>query len=116
MLTAEPSTSVVHIVDDDPAVLHSLCALLKGGGRQTRAYPSALELLDGAGTLAEGCVVMDVRMPGMDGAEAQRRLAAIRPDMPVILITGDGDVALAVSCLKAGAIDFQRQAGREEPS
>ena len=105
-MASERSPHTVHIVDDDPAVLHSTAVLFGSLGFQTERYSHASALLDEVGNLAPGCVVMDVRMPGIDGVEGQRRLAGARSDLPVILITGDGDIRLAVRCLQAGAADF----------
>ena len=98
-------------MDDDPAVLHSLCALLKGSGLSTRAYPSAMELIADADAdaLAGGCVVMDVRMPGMDGMAFLKRLMGLDSGLPVIMITGHGDVPMAVEAMRLGAMDFMEK-------
>lgn len=96
----------VYVVDDDPAVRGSLGSLLRIEGYSVRTFPSGEKLLAVLEELDPGCVVMDVRMPGMDGPEVQGSLAQTRPDLTVILITGDGDIPLAVRALKAGAADF----------
>ena len=96
----------IYVVDDDPGVRGALTAMLELEGYAIRAFASGLELLDAATALAGGCVVMDVRMPDMDGPAVQAALMEIRPDLAVILITGDGDIPLAVRALKAGAVDF----------
>lgn len=96
----------VFIVDDDESVRDSLQALLDASGYTTDAYESGVAFLDVAKGLAKGCVLLDVRMPKMDGLEVQVRLRGIRPDIPVVIITGHGDVPMAVKAMKAGAIDF----------
>ncbi len=96
----------VYIVDDDEPIRQALGFLLNTAGLTTRLFGSALEFLEVAETLPAGCVVTDVRMPGMDGIELVRRLKAREVGHGVIVVTGHGDVPLAVSAMKAGAIDF----------
>jgi two-component system response regulator FixJ len=98
--------SVVHIVDDDPAVRDSLSFLLSSSGMTPLIYESALALLDRVGALEPGCIVTDVRMPGMTGLELVVKLKERGLAHPVIVITGHGDVALAVEAMKAGVVDF----------
>ncbi|KQT54392.1 two-component system response regulator [Aureimonas sp. Leaf454] len=100
------SEGVVHVIDDDDDVRHSLVFLLSTAGFAVRAYASALAFLDRLEGLQPGCVVSDVRMPGMSGTDLQRRLTIVAPHLPVVIITGHGDVALAVEAMKAGAVDF----------
>ncbi len=101
-----PDHWVVHVVEDDQPMRDSLVELLEEAGYRARAYASGEELL-ARGTAAEpGCVVSDLRMPGIDGLTLLRRLRAGGCGLPLILITGHGDVAMAVSAMKAGAIDF----------
>jgi two-component system response regulator FixJ len=97
---------VVHIVDDDEAVRGSLALLLESFGHTTATYPSAEALLAVAATLAPGCVIVDVRMPGMDGVALQAELAARGGTYPVIVVTAYADVPLAVRVMKAGAVDL----------
>jgi two-component system response regulator FixJ len=100
------SNAVVHVIDDDEAMRKSLALLLINAGFTVRAYPSAsVFLLEVIGPF-EGCVVTDVRMPGMTGLDLQSHLAARRIAIPVIVMTGHGDVRLAVAAMKAGASDF----------
>lgn len=97
---------IVHIIDDDDAVRDSLSALLEGAGFSVCAYPSAAAFLDGIDKAPGGVVVTDVRMPGMSGLELLQRLRGRRPAVPVIVITGEADVAMAVEALKGGALEF----------
>jgi two-component system, LuxR family, response regulator FixJ len=101
MKTAE----IVHIVDDDPAIRDSLGLLLEASGFDVRTYDSAKAFLVAPRGLS-GCVLMDVRMPEIDGLELQQRLNELGIHLPVIVMTGQGDVPLAVRAMKAGAVDF----------
>ncbi len=98
--------AVVHLIDDDDGVRQSLAFMLTASGYAVRVYESALLFLEALDTLQPGCIVTDVRMPGMDGLALQRELKALNVSMPVIVITGHGDVPLAVQAMKAGAVDF----------
>lgn len=100
------SKGLVHIVDDDDAMRESLAAILEDAGYQVRAYPHAEDFLTLGAATPTGCVVSDVRMPGMDGLTLLRRLRAEQSALPLVLITGHGDVPLAVAAMKAGAVDF----------
>ncbi len=95
----------VHIVDDDPGVRDSLAALLKSNGLLAAKYESGSAFLKAAGAV-HGCVVTDLRMPNLDGIELVRRVRDIGVRLPVIVMTGHGDVPLAVEAMKAGAVDF----------
>ncbi|MCC7414366.1 MAG: response regulator transcription factor [Gammaproteobacteria bacterium] len=97
---------MVYVVDDDEAVRASVSLLLRSVGLEVYSYPSARALLDDALPAACACLVLDVRMPGMSGLELQRELAARRLDLPIVFITGHGDVPMAVAAMKAGAVDF----------
>jgi two-component system response regulator FixJ len=101
-----PGDRVVYIVDDDEAVRESLAALLEAKSYTVRSFALAREFLAAAPTLRPGCLVADIRMPEMDGLELQRRLTELGFNFPLILITGHGDVALAVRAMKGGAVDF----------
>jgi two-component system response regulator FixJ len=96
----------VYIVDDDEAIRGALSFLLNTAGIATHAYGSALEFLLVADQLAPGCIITDVRMPGVDGIELVKRLKQKGLPHPVIVVTGHGDILLAVDAMKAGAIDF----------
>lgn len=98
--------AVIHLIDDDDAVRHSLAFSLSAAGLAIRTHESAIAFLAALPGLQPGCVVSDIRMPGLDGMELLRRLNALRLDWPVIIMTGHGDVRLAVEAMKAGAVDF----------
>lgn len=98
--------TVIHVIDDDAAMRDSLAFLLDVNGFQPEVFESANTFLGKALNNAPACVVSDIRMPGMNGIELVRKLRSERIPCPVILITGHGDVALAVEAMKAGAIDF----------
>ena len=102
----EPSADTVHIVDDAVEVLRSTALLLQTAGYKVATYGSGQALLDALPGAAPGCVLTDVRMPGLSGLELQERLAAARPDLPVIVVTGHGDIAMAVRAMRAGAVHF----------
>jgi len=97
---------VVHIIDDDEAVRQSLAFLLSTAGVAVRVYDSATSFLDALPSLQSGCLITDVRMPDMTGIELLQRLKAKSIDLPVIVITGHGDIPLAVEAMRSGAIDF----------
>jgi two-component system response regulator FixJ len=99
------SGRTIHVVDDDEAMRDSLVVLLEDAGYEARAYASAEELL-ACSALEPGCVVSDIRMPGMDGLALLKKLRAQGDGPPLILITGHGDIPLAVAAMKAGAVDF----------
>ena len=96
----------IYVVDDDEAVRDSLALQFEAAGYAVATFASALEFLKDAPTLPPGCVISDVRMPEIDGIEMQSRLAQMDLNFPVIIMTGHGDVALAVRAMKAGAVDF----------
>jgi two-component system response regulator FixJ len=99
-------TSVVHVIDDDEAVRDSLTFLLNTARLAVRAYDSATTFLSALPNAEPGCIITDVRMPEMSGVDLLRRLKELNVPMPVIVITGHGDIQLAVEAMKIGAIDF----------
>jgi two-component system response regulator FixJ len=105
MPPANPDATVF-IVDDDPAVREGLQALLDAKGFAVECFASAEAFLAAIGAERRGCVIADVRMPGMSGLDLQREMKRRAQDLPIIIITGHGDVPLAVAALKAGAVDF----------
>lgn len=101
-----PDNRIVHIVDDDEAVRQSLAFLLSSTGLAVRLYDSATSFLAGLASVKGGCLITDMRMPDMTGLELLHQLRAKACGLPAIVITGHGDVALAVEAMKAGAVDF----------
>lgn len=97
---------LVHLIDDEDAVRRSASFLLKTSGYDVRAYPSGVAFLKEARHPDHGCILLDVRMPEMDGLEVQRELNERGIALPVIVLTGHGDVVTAVTAMKQGAIDF----------
>jgi two-component system, LuxR family, response regulator FixJ len=102
-MTADPD---VHVIDDDEAVRESIDFLLRTAGLSVRTYDSVTSFLDAAPKIAAGCIITDVRMPGLSGIDLLRRLQEMQIGLPVIVITGHGDVPLAVEAMKCGAVDF----------
>ncbi|MDB5362131.1 MAG: fixJ [Rhodospirillales bacterium] len=100
------SDAVVHLIDDDEGVRQAVAFLLSSAGLAVRVHESAVGFLEVLPTLQPGCIVSDVRMPGMDGLELQRRLKSLGIKLPMIIMTGHADVSLAVEAMKAGAVDF----------
>jgi two-component system response regulator FixJ len=96
----------VFVVDDDAAALDSLVMLLRADGLNPSGFSSAQNFLDSLTPDARGCVISDVRMPGMDGVQLLRMLKSMRCTLPVIVITGHADVTVAVQAMKAGAAEF----------
>lgn len=97
---------VIHVVEDDQPMRDSLVELLEDAGYAVRAYARAEELLARDAAIEPGCIVSDVRMPGIDGLTLLRRLRTNGSTLPLMLITGHGDVSMAVRAMKAGAVDF----------
>lgn len=97
---------LVHLVDDDEAIRRSAGFMLKTSGFRVLSYESGDQLLKSAAALEPGCVLLDIRMPGMDGLEVQQALKERGIGLPVVIMTGHGDVTLAVQAMKAGAVDF----------
>jgi two-component system response regulator FixJ len=98
--------AVVHVVDDDEAMRQSMAFLLRTANLEARTYESALAFLEALPQVKTGCIITDVRMPGMTGIELMKRLRELQVTMPVIVITGHGDIPLAVEAMKGGALDF----------
>lgn len=98
--------TIVHVIDDDDAVRESLAFLLGTAGIDVQTYESAVAFLDVAPEVKLGCVITDVRMPELSGVDLLRRLRELKLGVPVIVITGHGDVPLAVEAMKIGAVDF----------
>lgn len=107
-MSGSPATpdQIVHVVNDDEALRDSLVWMLEANGYAVSAHDSAEAFLDGLSTTMTGCILLDVRMPGMSGLELFEELQRRRCGLPVVFITGHGDVPMAVSALKQGAVDF----------
>ncbi len=101
----EPEATVF-VVDDDPAVIRALAKLVELIGLRVESYLSADEFLEAYYQAGPGCLVLDVRMPGMSGLELQKKMAQTGINLPIIIITGHGDVRMAVQAMKAGAVEF----------
>jgi two-component system response regulator FixJ len=97
---------LVHLVDDEDSIRRSAGFMLKTSGYRVRPFPSGVELLRQARALEPGCILLDIRMPGMDGLEVQQALREAGVALPVIIMTGHGDIGVAVRAMKAGAVDF----------
>jgi FixJ family two-component response regulator len=101
-----PATPIVFVVDDDISVRESLQLLIQCEGWHPETFASAREFLDRPRSLVPSCLVLDVSLPGLNGLDLQKRVAVERPDMPIIFITGYGDVPTTVQAMKAGAVEF----------
>ena len=101
----------IFLVDDDPSVLKALSRVLREEGWRVETFESAEAFLARRDQNAEGCLVLDVTMPGLDGLELQRRLAAAGESLPIVFVTGHGDIPMSVRAIKAGADGFSDQAG-----
>ena len=106
--------AVIYLVDDDEAVRDSLGMLFKSIGFESEAYASALEFLEHFDAGRHACLVADIRMPGLSGLELQQRLNEQRAAIPIIFITGHGDVPMAVNAMKSGAADFLQKPFRDQ--
>jgi len=107
MKTAEQTTEkTIFIVDDDPDLRDALAMLMRAAGLQSEQFASAREFLQRVDAGRVGCLVLDIRMPGMSGIELQAELRKRRITLPIVFLTGHGDVPLAVKAMKAGAADF----------
>jgi two-component system response regulator FixJ len=105
---------IVYIVDDDAAVRRSVSLVIEAAGYRIVPFAAAREFLDRAPALIPSCLILDVRMPGMDGLELLERLAERKLRFPTIVMTGHGDIAVAVRAMKAGAVDFLEKPFSEE--
>ncbi len=104
----------VHIVEDDQAVSEALCDLIESAGLLTRSYSSATEFLSAWNLGMAGCLVLDVRLPGMSGMELQTRLAELESPLPIIIMTAHGDMQMVRKAMKAGAVEFLAKPFQDE--
>ncbi len=100
------TTPIVCILDDDVSVRESLELLIADAGWRPEVFASARDFLDRPRSLTPSCLVLDVSLPDLNGLELQKRIAAERPEMPIIFITGHGDIPMTVQAMKAGALEF----------
>jgi FixJ family two-component response regulator len=106
LLSMAHSIPIVFVVDDDISVRESLELLIQNAGWQPEIFETAYEFLARPQVLVPSCLVLDLSLPGLNGLELQRRLVTDRPDVPIIFITGHGDVPVTVEAMKAGAVEF----------
>jgi FixJ family two-component response regulator len=111
MKQADPK---VFIVDDDAAVRRSIRMLIRTIGIEAEAFASAKEFLDAYDPRQPGCLVLDVRMPGMSGLELQEKLRDMDANLPIIFVTAHGDVPMAVNAMRSGAVDFIQKPFRDQ--
>ena len=107
-------TPIVFVVDDDISVRESLESLIRFAGWHPQTFACAQEFLSRARAFVPSCLVLDVALPGLDGLDLQKRIAVDRLDMPIIFITGHGDVPMAVRAMKAGAAEFLTKPYRDD--
>jgi two-component system response regulator FixJ len=100
------SETTIHVIDDDDAVRESLAFLLETADLNVRTYDSAVSFLEQTPSIAPGCIITDVRMPGMSGLELVRALSARGVAIPIVVVTGHGDIPLAVEAMREGIVDF----------
>lgn len=108
------ATQTVFIVDDDPAICESLCDLMESAGLKTTQYGSAEEFLQAYTAKMAGCLVLDVRLPGMTGMELQSRLIKSEVAIPIIIMTAHGDIPMVRNAMKAGAVEFLTKPFQDE--
>ncbi|WP_334267576.1 response regulator transcription factor [Edaphobacter sp. HDX4] len=112
MKKTEPST--VFIIDDDPGIRTSIAGLLKSVGLPSLSFSSAAEFLANSVANTPGCLVLDVRLPGVNGLDFQRKLAEAGMEIPIIFITGHGDIPMSVRAMKSGAVEFLTKPFRDQ--
>jgi len=114
--TIEPGSgaAIVHVIDDDASMRSALDSLLRSVGLEVRTYGSTHEFLDAKRPNAPGCLVLDIRLPGISGLDFQAQLAEWGIGLPVVLMTGHGDIPMSVRGMKAGAIDFLPKPFRDQ--
>jgi len=113
-MTDTEEAQMIHVVDDDPSIRIALDGLFRSVGYTVRTFASAAEFMASGCANAAGCVILDVRLPGVSGLDFQVQLADAGVQMPVILMTGHGDIPMSVRGMKAGAVDFLPKPFREQ--
>jgi RNA polymerase sigma factor (sigma-70 family) len=114
MSTASATTSTVYIVDDDQAIRHAMELLMRSVGLDYEIFHSGDDFLKTYSNQRAGCLVLDIRMPGLGGLELQQKLNEMGSTLPVIFITGHGDVPMAVEAMQKGAVDFIQKPFRDQ--
>lgn len=114
MANEESDKAVVHVIDDDVSLCTALDSLFRSVGLVCRTYRSAREFLDAKIANAPGCIVVDIRLPGMSGLEFQDHLAKLGVHLPLVMVTGHGDIPMTVKAMKAGAVDFLPKPFRDQ--
>ncbi len=114
MSEATLNDATVFVVDDDEPVRDAIAFMLETVGVKCETFANAQEFLDGYDVSRRGCLVLDIRMPGMSGLELQAYLGDHKVDVPIIFITGHGDIPMAVEAMKRGAVDFIRKPFRDQ--
>jgi len=109
----EPSP-VIAIVDDDPSVREGLHSLIRSAGWRVETFASAQEFLTRRGADAPSCLILDLQLPGLSGLDLQRRMAEVNLEIPIVFLTGHGDIPASVQAMKAGAIEFLTKPVEEE--
>lgn len=105
---------IIHVVDDDPSFRTAVTRLLRAAKYDVRGYASASEFLDSDPCTEPGCILLDLRMPGVGGFDLQQSLARLEERLPIIFLTGHGDIPASVRAMKAGAVDFLTKPVRRE--
>ena len=106
MQNSRESRTVIAIVDDDPSVREGLQSLIRSAGWRAEAFCSAQEFLARPGAEAPSCLILDLQLPGLSGLDLQKRMAEVALDIPIVFLTGHGDIPASVKAMKAGAIEF----------
>src|SRR5262245_6736019 len=108
------STPIIHVVDDDPSFRTAVSRLLRAAKYEVRGYASSSEFLDSDPCAVPGCILLDLQMPGLSGLDLQQVLAQMEERLPIIFLTGHGDIPASVRAIKAGAVDFLTKPVRRE--
>src|SRR5262245_31179425 len=108
------STPIIHVVDDDPSFRTAVTRLLRAAKYEVRGYASASEFLNSDPCTEPGCILLDLQMPGVSGLDLQQSVARMEERLPIIFLTGHGDIPASVRAMKAGAVDFLTKPVRRE--
>jgi FixJ family two-component response regulator len=114
MQNSRDSRAVIAIVDDDPSVREGLESLIRSAGWRAETFGSAQEFLARAGSEAPSCLILDLQLPGLSGLDLQKRMAEVALEIPIVFLTGHGDIPASVKAMKAGAIEFLTKPVAEE--